>query len=91
MKQAFGLAGNSGFVRNLDPESIHTIDVSVSNWLCPETGGAYLYINGGGNLVLKLIGDTDFHTLVVGNSYECRMAVKEISSSTTCTGIFALY
>lgn len=85
------LIGNSGFVRNLDPESARDIDVSVSNWISPEQGGAYLYINVGGNLVMKLIGDTEFHTFVVPNSYECRMAVKEISSSSTCSGILALY
>lgn len=86
-----GLVGNSGYVRNLDPENIQDVDVSVNNWISPEKGGAYLFINVGGDLVIKLIGDTEFHTLVVPNSFECRMAVKEIDSTTSCTGIFALY
>jgi len=85
------LAGNSGIVRSLDPESAIDVDLAGGNWICPEQGGAYLFINVGGNLNMKLIGDSDFHTYVVPNSFEVRMAVKEISSSSTCSGIIALF
>ena len=59
------LAGNSGIVRSLDPESAIDVDLAGGNWICPEQGGA--------------------------NSFEVRMAVKEISSSSTCSGIIALF
>ena len=85
------LTGNSGYVRNLDPEQAIDVDVSVNDWISPEQGGAYLFVNVGGNLVMKLIGDDAFHTFVIPASFECRMAVKEISSSSTCSGIIALY
>jgi hypothetical protein len=91
MTRKSSLAGNSGFVRSLEPENAIDVDVSAKNWVCPESGGAYLYVNVTGNLVMKLIGDDVFHTYVVPSSYECRMAVKEISSSSTCTGIIALF
>jgi len=85
------LQNRSGHVRNLEPEQIIDVDVSAVNFVSTEPSGCYLYINVGGNLVIKLIGDTAFHTLVVPDGYECRMAVKEIDATTTCTGIKALY
>lgn len=85
------LTGNSGYVRNLDPEKAETVDVSVNNWIAKEKGGAYLFVNVGGDLTMKLIGDTVFHTFTVPNSFEVRMAVKEISNTSTCSGIIALY
>jgi hypothetical protein len=88
--RSVSLSGNSGYVRNLDPECMIDVDVSINNWVCQENGGAYLYINVAGDLVIKLIGDNAFHTLTVSDGYECRMAVKEISSTSTCTGIIAL-
>jgi len=85
------LQNRSGHVRNLEPEQIIDVDVSAVNYVCAEKEGCFLYINVGGNLVIKLIGDADFHTLVVPAGYECRMAVKEIDATTTCTGIKALF
>ena len=85
------LQNRSGHVRNLEPEQIVDVDVSAVNFEAGNKEGCFLFVNGAGNLVIKLIGDSAFHTLVVPDSFECRMAVKEVSTTSTCTGIKALY
>lgn len=77
--------------RNLEPEQIIDVDVSVNDFNYDQKEGCFLYIGTGGTLVVQLIGDNAWHTFAnIPDAYECRMAVKAVRSTTTCEDILAL-